>query len=98
MSKRRKIYEMNIGILDVIVRVGLVIATAVLFSIIFAAYLRLRNRKLLLISVGFGIFFVHAIITLPELFFSIGYNIDENTHLLIHLVGLFFILIGILKD
>jgi hypothetical protein len=89
---------MTIGLIDVVVRVGLVIATAVLFSIIFAAYLRLRNRKLLLISVGFGVFFVHAIITIPELFFGIGYMIDENTHLLIHLVGLFFILIGILKD
>ena len=89
---------MTIGLIDVVVRVGLVIATAVLFSIIFAAYLRLRNRKLLFISVGFGVFFVHAIITIPELFFGIGYMIDENTHLLIHLVGLFFILIGILKD
>ena len=89
---------MTIELLDVVIRVGLVIATAVLFSIIFAAYLRLRNRKLLLISIGFGVFFVHAIITIPELFFDIGYMIDENTHLLIHLVGLFFILIGILKD
>ena len=89
---------MTIELIDVVVRVGLVIATSVLFSIIFAAYLRLRNRKLLFISVGFGIFFVHAIITLPELFFGIGYMIDENTHLLIHLVGLFFILLGILKD
>ncbi len=89
---------MTIGLIDVVIRVGLVIATAVLFSIIFAAYLRLRNRKLLLISIGFGVFFVHAIITLPELFFNIGYMIDENTHLLIHLIGLFFILIGILKD
>lgn len=89
---------MTIGLIDVVVRVGLVIATAVLFSIIFAAYLRLRNRKLLFISVGFGVFFVHAILTIPELFFGIGYMIDENTHLLIHLVGLFFILLGILKD
>jgi hypothetical protein len=89
---------MTIGLLDIVVRVGLVIATTVLFSIIFSAYLRLRNRKLLLISIGFGVFFVHAIITIPELFFGIGYMIDENTHLLIHLVGLFFILLGILKD
>ncbi|MGE5532935.1 MAG: hypothetical protein ACM3UN_01150 [Bacillota bacterium] len=89
---------MTFGLLDVVIRVGLVIATAVLFSIIFAAYLRLKNRKLLLISIGFGVFFVHAIITIPELFFNFGYVIDENTHLLIHLVGLFFILVGILKD
>lgn len=89
---------MAIELLGVVIRIGLVIATAVLFSIIFAAYLRLRNRKLLFISVGFAVFFVHAIITIPELFFGIGYMIDENTHLLIHLLGLFFILIGILKD
>lgn len=89
---------MAFELLDVVIRIGLVMATAVLFSIIFAAYLRLRNRKLLLISVGFGVFFVHAIITIPELFFSNGYMIDENTHLLTHLVGLFFILLGILKD
>ena len=89
---------MTIVLLDIVVRVGLVIATTVLFSIIFAAYLRLRNRKLLLISIGFGVFFVHAIITIPELFFSLGYMIDENTHLLFHSVGLFFILLGILKD
>lgn len=89
---------MAIELLDVVIRIGLVIATAVLFSIIFAAYLRLRNRKLLLISIGFGVFFVHAILTIPELFFGIGYMIDENTHLVIHLVGLFFILLGILKD
>ncbi len=89
---------MAIELLDVVIRIGLVIATSVLFSIIFAAYLRLRNRKLLLISVGFGVFFVHAILTIPELFFGIGYMIDENTHLVIHLVGLFFILMGILKD
>ena len=89
---------MAIELLDVVIRIGLVIATSVLFSIIFAAYLRIRNRKLLLISVGFGVFFVHAILTIPELFFGIGYMIDENTHLVIHLVGLFFILMGILKD
>ena len=89
---------MPIGLIDVVVRVGLVIATAVLFSMIFAAYLRIRNRKLLFIAIGFGVFFVHAIITIPELFIGIGYMIDENTHLLIHLMGLSFILVGILKD
>jgi hypothetical protein len=89
---------MAIELIDVVIRIGLVIATAVLFSIIFAAYLRLKNRKLLLISIGFGVFFAHAILTIPELFFGIGYMIDENTHLLIHLVGLFFILLGMLKD
>lgn len=87
---------MAIEIFDAILRVGLVIATAFLFSIVFAAYLRLRNRKLLFISVGFGIFFAHGLITIPELF--INFMITENTHLLIHLIALAFILLGTLKD
>ncbi len=87
---------MAIEILDLIIRVGLVIATAFLFAIVFAAYLRLRNRKLLLISVGFGIFFAHGIITIPELF--LNFMITEDMHLLIHLIALAFILFGTLKD
>ena len=89
---------MTFGVLDVFVRVGLVIATASLFGIIFLAYKRLRNRKLLLLSVAFGIFLVHALITVPELIGAASYVIDENTHLLIHLSALSFILAGFLKD
>lgn len=90
---------MSIGILEVIVRVGLVFATAFLFGIILLAYLRLKNSKMLLIMVGFGIFFAHALIYLPEVF-SDAYRIvlDENVHLLIHFVALLFILFGTLKD
>jgi len=90
---------MHIGILDIIVRVGLVAATTFLFGIVFLAYLRLRSRKMLLISIGFGIFFVHALITIPELI-SDSYMLvfNENMHLLIHFVALIFILLGILKD
>lgn len=86
-------------IIDVVVRIGLVVATTVLFGIVFLAYLRSRNRKMLLITAGFGTFFVHALITVPELF-SEAYPIalDENMHLLFHLIGLIFILLGILKD
>ena len=87
---------MSVELLDIIIRVGLVVATAILFSIIFAAYLRLRNRKLLFISVGFGIFFAHGLITIPELFMN--FVITENMHLLIHLIALAFILVGTLKD
>ena len=87
---------MALELIDAIIRVGLVIATAFLFSIVFSAYLRLRNRKLLLISVGFGIFFAHGIITIPEMF--INFMITENTHLTIHLIALAFILFGTLKD
>ena len=90
---------MHIGLFEVAVRVGLVVATTILFAIVSLAYLRLRNSKMLLISVGFGVFFVHALITLPELIndaYAIALN--EEFHLLIPLIGLIFILLGILKD
>lgn len=90
---------MAVEILDIVVRVGLTLATALLFGIVFSAYLRLKNRKMLLISLGFGIFLAHALLTIPELI-SETYQIalNENIHLLIHLVALTFILFGILKD
>jgi hypothetical protein len=88
---------MNLPIFDIALRIVLVIATGVLFTLVFAAYLRLRNRKLLFLSTGFGIFFTHALVYLPELFGAF-YGIDENTHLIIHLVALVFILLGTLKD
>jgi uncharacterized membrane protein len=89
----------SVSILDVVVRVGLVLATTFLFGIVASAYFRLRNRKILFIFVGFAIFFVHAAISLPELV-NEAYHIalDENMHLLIHLIALAFILLGILKD
>lgn len=52
---------------DVVIRLSLVLATSFLFGIIFLAYIRLRNRKMLFISLGFGTFFANAIIHLPEL-------------------------------
>jgi hypothetical protein len=88
---------MSLPILDIALRISLVIATGILFTIVFVAYLRLKNRKLLFLSTGFGIFFVHALIYIPELFGD-TYNIGENTHLIIHLVALLFILLGTLKD
>jgi len=90
---------MHIGIIDVVVRVGLALATTFLFGIVFLAYLRLKNRKMLFISAGFGVLVIYALVALPELFndaYAIAF--DENMHLLIHLVALIFILLGILKD
>lgn len=90
---------MQIGILEVVVRLGLVAATTFLFGIVLLTYLRMRNRKMLLILTGFGIFFVHALITIPELIndaFAIVLN--ENMHLLIHTIALVFLLLGTLKD
>ena len=88
---------MSLPLFDIILRISLVVATGILFTIVFAAYLRLKNRKLLFLSVGFGIFFVHALIYIPELF-GPTYIIDENTHLIIHLVALVFVLLSTLKD
>jgi hypothetical protein len=90
---------MQIGLLDVAVRAGLILATTILFLVVISTYWRMRNSKMMLISVGFGVFWVHALISLPELV-NEAYNIalDENMHLLIPLVGLIFILLGILKD
>jgi hypothetical protein len=87
---------MAVELTDLIIRIALVVATALLFTIIFAAYLRVRNRKLLFISIGFGIFFAHGLITIPELF--LNFMITEDMHLLIHLIALAFILFGTLKD
>ena len=86
-------------ILELVVRIGLVLATSIIFGIVLLAYLRLKNRKMLLILIGFGIFFVHALIYIPELFIE-AYKLvlDENMHLLIHLIALIFILLGTLKD
>ena len=90
---------MQIGLLDVAVRAGLILATTILFLLVVSTYWRMRNSKMMLISVGFGVFWVHALISLPELI-NETYHIalDENMHLLIPLVGLIFILLGILKD
>ena len=87
---------MSISMLDLVIRVALTAGTSILFTIMFLAYLRLRNRKLLYISIGFGIFFAQAVASIPELL--LGFQIEENIHLLLHLIVLVFILIGTLKD
>ena len=91
--------NVHIGILEIAVRIGLTIATSFLFGIVFLGYWRTRTIKMLLVSLGFAVFFVHALITIPELF-NDAYQIamSENLHLLIHLIALVFILLGILKE
>jgi peptidoglycan/LPS O-acetylase OafA/YrhL len=85
------------GIVDIVLRAALTLATGFLFGIMLLSYSRTRTRKMLFITAGFAVFFVHALLTIPELFTS-GYQIDENLHLLIHLIGLALITIGVLKD
>lgn len=85
--------------IDMLIRVGLVAATVFLFSVVFIAYLRMKNRKMLFISLGFGTFLVNALIHVPELI-SEDYSVmfSENVFLLIDLIGLIFIAIGLLKE
>ncbi|HLN45528.1 MAG TPA: hypothetical protein VK209_07455 [Candidatus Sulfotelmatobacter sp.] len=87
---------MAVELLDLIVRIALVSATTFLFVLVLLTYIRVKNRKLLFLSSGFGVFFVHALITIPELFYN--FEIGENMHLLIHLLALGLILFGTLKD
>ena len=90
---------MPVGILDIALRIGLTLATSFLFGIMFLGYWRTRTRKMLFVTAGFAVFFVHALITIPELF-SDTYQIamSETVHLFIHLIALVLIAIGILRD
>lgn len=86
-------------ILDVVVRMALIFATATLFIIVLSAYLRLRSRKILFITIGFGMFFLNALILMPELFSQdIDMLISQNLHLFIILIGSIFILFGTLRE
>jgi hypothetical protein len=91
--------ELHIGLFEIVLRVGLTLATSFLFGIMLLGYWRTRTRKMLFVTMGFAVFFVQALITIPELF-SDTYQIamSENVHLLIHLIALVLIAIGILKD
>lgn len=85
--------------IDMIIRAGLIVATAFLFGVVFLAYLRMKNRKMLFISLGFAAFLVNALLHVPELI-NEDYRVmlPENVFLFIELVGLILIVIGILKD
>jgi hypothetical protein len=84
---------------DMLISVGLLFITIFLFLIVLVAYLRLRNKKMLFISLGFGTIFVGAVLHLLEIIFeSINFMITENILLLFQLIGLFLIAIGVLKD
>jgi predicted transporter len=93
-------YEnMHFGILDIALRFGLTLATSFLFGIMFLGYWRTRTSKMLFVTAGFAVFFVHALITVLELFSETNQiAMSENAELLIYLIALVLIAIGILKD
>lgn len=86
-----------ISLIEVMIRILLIAATSAVFGIVFVTYLRLRSKRMLFISTGFGFILVYALTAIPEIFDQ-PVVIDENIHLLLHLVSLLFILLGILKD
>ena len=85
--------------LDALLRISLVLATGFLFGIIFLAYNRIKNTKLLLISIGFGVFFIHSLLYMPELMISdYTFKFTENLHIAFNLIALVFIALGILRE
>jgi hypothetical protein len=88
-----------VTVIDIAARVVFLVVTTVIFGIALLTYSRLRNRKTQLLAVGFGLFFVHGLISIPELLFY-SYNIEftDSLHLLIDAVALLIILLGVLKE
>lgn len=80
-------------------RIVFVTVTTVIFGVALITFSRFRNKKTLLLTIGFGLFFVHGLISIPELF-NQAYNtgFTENIHLLIDAVAILFLLLGTLKD
>jgi hypothetical protein len=80
-------------------RIVFLIVTTIIFVIALLAYVRIRKTKTLLLSVGFGLFFIHAILAVAELLSS-DFNMQFTTgyHLLIDSIALLCILVGALKD
>jgi hypothetical protein len=86
-------------LIDTIIRVALLLATGFLFVIILSAYRRMPTRKMIYFTIGFGTFFLQAILLLPELMLeNFVMQFTENVHLFVQLVALTFVTLGILKD
>jgi hypothetical protein len=85
--------------IETIISIGLIVATSVLFGIVLLAYLRMRSTRMLYITLGFGTFFIGAILHLPNIFIEeYNFMIPEYIVLLFQLIGLLFITIAVLKD
>lgn len=85
--------------LDVVLRISLVLATGFLTGIILLAYNRVKSKRLLFIATGFAVFFIHALLYMPELMFN-EYKLQftDNLHIAFNLVALLLITIGILRE
>ena len=92
-------FHAGVTLVDIVGRLVFLAVTTPLFAIALLAYLRLRNRKTLLLTTGFGLFFFHAVISIPELFL-LNYDValNEGWHLLIDSIALILIFLGVLKE
>jgi len=80
-------------------RTVFIVVTTIIFIIALIAFLRLRTRKALLLTTGFGLFFAHGIIGIIEmLVLSFNLEFTEGWHLLVDAIALVLILAGTLKD
>jgi uncharacterized membrane protein len=80
-------------------RIVFIMVATIIFIIALLAYLRLRNRKMLLLTVGFGLFLIHGALSIIELLvFSFNIEFTEGYHLLIDAVALLCILVGALRN
>jgi hypothetical protein len=85
--------------LFILARLIFSIVTIIVFAISFSAYLRFRSKKTLLLTAGFGLFLLHGIIAIPEIFnYEYDFGFTESIHLLIDAAALLLILLGVLKD
>ena len=85
--------------IEMVIGIGLIATTSILFAVVLLTYLRMQNTRMLLITLGFGTFFVGALLHIPQILIE-EYNlmITEDVMLLLELLGLLFIAIGVLKD
>lgn len=88
-----------VSLIFIVARVAFLVAASILFAIVLTAYLRLRSRRMLFVTIGFGLFFVHGLISIPEIV-NRAYNMDfsDSFHLIVDLAGLIFILLGTVQD
>jgi hypothetical protein len=82
-----------------IARLLFLIITTIVFFISISSYIRFRRKKNLLLTAGFGLFFIHAVIAIPEIF-NQTYNseLTDSIHILMDGAALVLVLAGILKD
>lgn len=84
--------------LFILARVVFIVVATVVFAFSLVTFFRFINKKTALLTLGFGLFFVHGLIAIPEILIS-TYNLQltDSIHLLIDAVALLLILFGVLQ-